>query len=191
MVKKRGYKYGFIYKSEYSKYKEVCNKRNITITYSNWYEEISNKYDCYDISKLRDFEKYINWLICQTNKCKETIKFLSSICSYVISIVLPIIAIIVPMMTYLDSIQARLDEAMLQEVMKESGAQLVAEQLQYRVDIFGQTLNLVVTAIYIAVLFIIPMLIFFLLKMHYKQSIQFLVDYKDCIEKIKEEKTKE
>ncbi len=119
---------------------------------------------------------------------------MSSINSYAISIVLPMIAIIVSMMTYWDSIQERIDEAMLQEVLGDisnfSDLRLVAEQLQYRVDIFGQTTNLITVAVHMALLFIIPMLIFYFFKMNYEKTIHFLMDYKECIEKIEEEKKK-
>ncbi len=39
MIKKKGLKYGFDLKKEYDEYKELLKKKNISITYTNWYEK--------------------------------------------------------------------------------------------------------------------------------------------------------
>ena len=61
MKRNKGLMYGFNQRKEYEKYEKVCNGKSGS--YTDWYEEITQKYGDYDSKKLLNFEKYITLLI--------------------------------------------------------------------------------------------------------------------------------
>lgn len=192
MKRQKRTKYGFNYQQEYNEYKELCSKKNRTRTYTDWYKKIESKYKHYDNDKLCDFEKYLSWLANREDERRKGIVFLSNVLSYVISILLPIIAIVVSLMTYFDSLQSSLDMAILEKAGEvsdsSSNLKIIAEQLQYRMDMFSHIFSLFLIAGYIVIFYIFFMLLFHILQRYFKKRDKFLRDYIECIVKIKEDK---
>lgn len=192
MTLKKGLPYGLDFTHEYEEYKKLCSRKNKKRTYTVWYKKIRKKYDCYDAERLRDLEKYLNLLVRKKRECIDKIVFLERIASYVVSICMPIAAIVVSLMTYFDSIQSALDEVMLKKAIDTSidsgDFQIVAEQLQYRLDMFSRMVKLFIYAGYITIFYIFVMLAFYIVKQGFQKKEMFLKDYRDCILEIKEEK---
>ncbi len=138
------------------------------------------------MSRLHDFEKYLNWLIREEIREKKAISFLLSVCKYAFSILLPMIAIMVSMMAYFDSIQEKLDDVVQQ--VKQQEIQVVLEQLQYRVDTFREVSELFAVGVCVVLTYVIIMLFFYLENSRLEKTILFLTDYKKCIKKIRSEK---
>lgn len=192
MKRVRGLIYGFNYLQEYEEYKKICSKKNVSYSYTDWYGKILKKYDCYEIRRLCDFEKYLNELANRENRRLEMISFCEGIGSYLISVSLTILALFVALVTYFDSLQSTLDETMLQKVTQTSVSsgdfQMAAEQLQHRADIFSRTTVLFGYTGYIAIFYILIMAVLYCFKMYFRERALFLKEYGKCILNIKEEK---
>lgn len=191
MRKQKQYKYGFMYKYEYKRYKYLCTNKNDLYSYLDWYKEIKQRYCYYNEEKLINFEKYLNLKIEKQKNAAEIMEFLASVSSYCMSLLMPFAAIIISLMVYLDSLQGKVHEAIVEETIRNTPevniTNIVVEQLQQRLDGFGQVLNISMWAMYSVLLFIIPMFVFFLFKRTFIKSMKFLEDYKGCIESIKKE----
>lgn len=186
MIVKKGLKYGFDFKKEYREYKKLCNTRNSTISYTHWYKKIASTYKCYDKCRLIDFEKYLDGEIFRRNSFKDAVKFCSSIASYAISNLLPCIALYVSLMSECNTLQESVDE-IVRRTTDGNDLHLAVEQLQYRVNTLYEMNTIVRLAVMVTLSFMIFMLFFYLVKRSFQKEIHFLMDYKECIKKIREE----
>lgn len=186
MIVKKGLQYGFNFKKEYCEYKKLCNTRNSTISYTDWYKKIRNTYKCYSKCRLIDFEKYLDGLIFKYNSYKDAVKFCFSTASYAISILLPCIALYVSLMSECNTLQESMDEV-VRRMADVNDLQIVVEQLQYRSNTLDEMNTVVCWAVGVALSFTIFMLFFYLGKRSVQKEIHFLMDYKECIKKIREE----
>lgn len=186
MIVKKGLKYGFDFKKEYREYKKLCNTRNSTISYTHWYKKIASTYKYYDKCRLIDFEKYLDGEIFKRTSYKDAIEFGFSTASYAMSILLPCIALVVSLMSEWNTLQESVDE-IVRRTADGNDLQLAVEQLQYRSNSFKEMNHIVFLAVGVALSFIIFMLFFYLVKRSFQKEIHFLMDYKECIKKIREE----
>lgn len=186
MKRKKQLAFGFNFNKEYSEYKKLCRVKNTSYTYADWYRRIKEKYECYDSEKLYNLEKYLSWYTRRKQKQMERLEFFSKICSYVISILLPIVAIICSLVTYFDSLQCGLVEIEL--VANQNDLQMMVEQYKYRLDMFSKMLILFKFAGFLSISYVLVMLLFYIFISGDKEKTNFLLDYNECIVKIKEEK---
>ena len=185
MKQKKALKYGFSFSCEYVKYKKICNICNESYVYSQWYKDVTSKYGAYSIDKLRDFEKYLIWLIRRRKEYKNAVALLERASSYLISILIPLLALMFAWIPYLDAIQSDLDQLILND---QTNVQMAAEQLQYRLEICSDIFNIYVWVGYIAIFYIVVMLILFLIQKSFEKEKIFLEDYRECISRLLEEK---
>lgn len=172
-------KYGFNQRKEYLEYKKVCNGKSIS--YTDWYEGIAQKYDGYDSKKLWNFEKYLTLLIRNEQRVNEGVEFLSTVSKYVISLLFPFMAIIVSLAAYIDGISSDI-------IGRLYDNEIIKEQLLSRMDFLKQIYNIFCIVAYVVIGYIIVMTIIYLFKYVCQKREIFLSDYRECIIRLKESK---
>lgn len=184
----KAYIYGFKYNEEYKRYRELCKKKNRCFSYTDWYQNLKEKYKSYSFDRLWDFEKYLNWKVYKLKRMKEFIEFAESMIKTIMGIILPAAALFVSIMTYVDGMQVSLLNYMRQDDNLE-GTQKFLENAKVRGEVMADVIEIVERGIIITVGFTVALILFSLAKRKCRDEARFIEDYKECVGKIREEKS--
>lgn len=184
----KAYAYGFKYNEEYKRYSEFCKKKNRCFSYTDWYQSLKEKYKSYSLDRLLAFEKYLNWKVYKLEREKVFIEFIESIIKNIMGIILPTVALFVSIMTYLDGMQVSLLNYMRQGDDLE-GTQRFLENAKVRGEVMVDVIEIVKWGIIVTAGFIMPLLFLFLAKRKCRDEARFIEDYKECVGKIRGEKS--
>lgn len=193
MKKKQTLKYGFNYKQEFKEYKKVCGKKNKKYSYTDWYYGIKTKYDCYDIKKLLNFEKFLNWEIEKLKRWNKFIDACIAIIPYISSVILPIVSIMISIMTYIDNIQVSINQIEKKITGSNdwllSSVQMDVQQVKNRVEVLSNAANYVNNVMLFCVITIAIFCMIYLIKFCFEDRIKFFEDFRECIIQIRSEKS--